>query len=218
MTVLEIVGEAIRIHKLAKTRADEQARVAQLLEQVGMRTDVMDRYPHEFSGGQRQRIGIARALAVEPEFIVCDEPTASLDVSIQAQIVNLLVDLQETLGLSYLLVSHDLAVVRHASHAVSVMYLGRIVEQAPAERLYGEPHHPYTVGLLAAAPGLDPEKRPVRATIQGELPSPIDPPSGCAFHPRCPRAIRGTCDREVPVLEELAAGSGHKVACWNPHV
>ncbi|MDP9000114.1 MAG: ABC transporter ATP-binding protein [Myxococcota bacterium] len=216
MTVREIVGEAIRIHKLAKTRADEEARVAELLERVGLRGDAMDRYPHEFSGGQRQRIGIARALAVEPEFIVCDEPTASLDVSIQAQIVNLLVELQETIGLSYLFVSHDLSIVEHVSHRVAVMYLGRIVEQASAEALYAEPRHPYTRALFSAAPQPDPERRRVRLILEGDVPSPIDPPTGCAFHPRCPRAIRGRCDRDAPSLVETASGSGHKLACWNP--
>jgi oligopeptide transport system ATP-binding protein len=216
MNVHEIVGEAIRIHKLAKTRADERARVAELLEKVGLRADVMDRYPHEFSGGQRQRIGIARALAVEPEFIVCDEPIASLDVSIQAQIVNLLVDLQETIGLTYLFVSHDLAVIRHVSHRVAVMYLGRIVELAPAESLYAAPLHPYTRALLAAAPKPDPKTKRVRLVLEGDVPSPIDPPAGCAFHPRCPRVVPGTCDREAPTLEERTAGSGHRVACWNP--
>jgi oligopeptide transport system ATP-binding protein len=216
MTVREIVGEAISIHRLARTRADEEARIAQLLDRVGLRPDLMNRYPHEFSGGQRQRIGIARALAVEPEFIVCDEPTSSLDVSIQAQIVNLLVELQETLGLTYLFVSHDLSVVEHVSHRVAVMYLGKIVEQAPAARLYGEPLHPYTRALLAAAPQPDPERKRVRLVLQGDAPSAIVPPTGCAFHPRCPRAKKGTCDVDAPALEEVAAGSGHKVACWNP--
>ncbi|MGH7294774.1 MAG: oligopeptide/dipeptide ABC transporter ATP-binding protein, partial [Polyangiaceae bacterium] len=218
MTVREIVGEAIRIHKLAKTRADEDARIVQLLQQVGLRPDAMDRYPHEFSGGQRQRIGIARALAVEPEFIVCDEPISALDVSIQAQIVNLLVELQERLGLAYLFVSHDLKVVQHVSHRVAVMYLGKIVEQAPAESLYARPRHPYTRALLAAVPQVDPERRRVRLVLEGDVPSPIDPPAGCAFHPRCPRRIAGRCDRDTPVLEESGAGTGHRVACWNPHV
>jgi oligopeptide transport system ATP-binding protein len=217
MTVREIVGEAIRIHKLARTRAEEEARIVDLLEKVGMRPDAMDRYPHEFSGGQRQRIGIARALAVEPEFIVCDEPISALDVSIQAQIVNLLVELQERLGLTYLFVSHDLKIVEHMSHRVSVMYLGRIVEQASADVLYDEPRHPYTRALLAAAPQLDPDLKRVRLVLEGDVPSPIDPPSGCAFHPRCPRAIKGTCDRETPVLEESGASAGHRVACWNPY-
>jgi oligopeptide/dipeptide ABC transporter ATP-binding protein len=217
MTVREIVGEAIAIHKLAKTRADEEARVVQLLERVGMRADAMDRYPHEFSGGQRQRIGIARALAVEPEFIVCDEPISALDVSIQAQIVNLLLELQETLGLAYLFVSHDLAVVQHVSHRVAVMYLGKIVEQGTVEQLYTAPRHPYTRALLAAAPRPDPDRKRVRLVLEGDVPSPIDPPPGCAFHPRCPRAVAGTCDREVPRLEEAPDGSRHRVACWNPY-
>ena len=217
MTVREIIGEPLRIHRLAKTRVDEDDRIVSLLGRVGLRADVMDRYPHEFSGGQRQRIGIARALAVEPEFIVCDEPTASLDVSIQAQIVNLLMDLQETMGLSYLLVSHDLNVVEHVSHRVAVMYLGRIVEQAPREEIYEQSRHPYTRALLAAVPQPDPEKKRVRIVLEGDVPSPIDPPAGCAFHPRCPRAIRGTCDKEVPPLDETTKGSGHRVACWNPH-
>jgi oligopeptide/dipeptide ABC transporter ATP-binding protein len=218
MTVREIVGEAIRIHKLARTRADEEARIASLLDGVGMRADAMDRYPHEFSGGQRQRIGIARALAVEPEFIVCDEPISALDVSIQAQIVNLLVELQERLGLAYLFVSHDLKVVEHVSHRVAVMYLGKIVEQALADELYDEPRHPYTRALLAAAPQPDPtRKRVVRLLVAGDVPSPIDPPAGCAFHPRCPRALKGTCDKDVPSLDETKKGSGHRVACWNPH-
>jgi len=217
MTVREIVGEAIRIHKLAKSRRAEEERIVSLLENVGLRADVMDRYPHEFSGGQRQRIGIARALAVEPEFIVCDEPISALDVSIQAQIVNLLVELQERLGLAYLFVSHDLKVVEHVSHRVAVMYLGKIVEQAAADDLYEHPRHPYTRALLAAAPQPDPARKRARLVLEGDVPSPIDPPPGCAFHPRCPRAVKGTCDRELPPLDEVKNGTGHKVACWNPH-
>jgi oligopeptide transport system ATP-binding protein len=223
MTVHEIVGEAIRIHKLAKTRSEEHERIAGLLERVGLRPDVMDRYPHEFSGGQRQRIGIARALAVEPEFIVCDEPVSALDVSIQAQIANLLMDLQDSLGVAYLFVSHDLKLVRHVSHRVAVMYLGRIVEQATASDLYEHPRHPYTVALLAAAPQPDPERKRVRLVLQGDVPSPIDPPPGCPFHPRCSRAIAGKCNVDVPPLEEIDSGAlssepaEHRVACWNPN-
>jgi oligopeptide transport system ATP-binding protein len=217
MTVREIVGEAIAIHKLAKTRAEEEGRIVQLLERVGMRPDAMERYPHEFSGGQRQRIGIARALAVEPEFIVCDEPISALDVSIQAQIVNLLVELQETMGLSYLLISHDLAIVQHVSHRVAVMYLGKLVEQGPAALLYEQPRHPYTRALLAAAPRPDPERKRVRLVLEGDVPSPMDPPPGCAFHPRCPRALPGTCERDTPRLEDTLEGNDHRVACWNPH-
>jgi oligopeptide/dipeptide ABC transporter ATP-binding protein len=181
-----------------------------------MRSEAMNRYPHEFSGGQRQRIGIARALAVQPDFIVCDEPISALDVSIQAQIVNLLQDLQAQMGLSYLFISHDLKVVEHVSHRVSVMYLGKIVEQAASPDLYASPRHPYTRALMSAVPVTDPDKRRVRILLEGDVPSPIDPPPGCAFHPRCPRAIAGTCDKEVPRLEEITPGTGHKVACWNP--
>jgi len=217
MTVRDIVGEAIRIHKLAATKKDEEARVAELLTKVGLRPEAMNRYPHEFSGGQRQRIGIARALAVEPEFIVCDEPISALDVSIQAQIVNLLSDLQDELGVAYLFISHDLKIVEHMSHRVAVMYMGKIVEQGPAEALYCESRHPYTRALLSAAPTLDPERRKLRVLLEGDAPSPIDPPPGCTFHPRCPRKIPGTCDREVPPLAETTQGSGHKVACFNPH-
>ncbi len=218
MTVREIVGEAIRIHKLAATKGDETQMIVDLLKQVGLRADAMNRYPHEFSGGQRQRIGIARALAVQPEFIVCDEPISALDVSIQAQIINLLEELQEQLGLSYLFISHDLRVVEHVSHRVAVMYLGKIVEQGLAEDLYDDALHPYTHALLSAVPIADPSKKRLRMVLEGDVPSPISPPSGCSFHPRCPRAIKGRCDREAPPLEELHKGSGHKVACFNPDV
>jgi oligopeptide transport system ATP-binding protein len=218
MTVRQIVGEAIQIHKLAATRADEERRVSDLLEKVGLRKEAMNRYPHEFSGGQRQRIGIARALAVEPEFIVCDEPISALDVSIQAQIVNLLQDLQEQLGLTYLFISHDLKIVEHMSHRVAVMYLGRIVEQAHAADLYAEPLHPYTRALMSAVPSLDPKHRKLRVLLEGDMPSAIDPPKGCAFHPRCPRAEKGKCDVDTPRLVELEEGSSHRVACWHPHL
>jgi oligopeptide transport system ATP-binding protein len=217
MTVREIVGEAIQIHKLASSRDAEDTMIAELLDKVGLRAEAMGRYPHEFSGGQRQRIGIARALAVQPEFIVCDEPISALDVSIQAQIINLLQDLQEQLGLSYLFISHDLKVVEHISHRVAVMYLGKIVEQAYSEDLYERPLHPYTRALLGAVPMIDKEKKRLRIVLEGDVPSPIDPPDGCAFHPRCPRAVKGTCDKEVPRLDEHAPGTAHKVACWNPH-
>jgi oligopeptide/dipeptide ABC transporter ATP-binding protein len=217
MTVREIVGEAIRIHKLAAGRTEEEHRIVDLLQKVGMRPEVLDRYPHEFSGGQRQRIGIARALAVEPEFIVCDEPISALDVSIQAQIVNLLMDLQDDLGVAYLFISHDLKVVEHISHRVCVMYLGKIVEQASSAELYRNAQHPYTRALLSAVPMTDPSRKRLRMLLDGDVPSPIDPPPGCAFHPRCPRAVKGTCDKEVPALEEIEAGTGHRVACWNPY-
>lgn len=218
MTVRDIVGEAIQIHKLAATKKDEADMVAGLLRKVGLRPDAMDRYPHEFSGGQRQRIGIARALAVQPEFIVCDEPISALDVSIQAQIVNLLLDLQDELGVAFLFISHDLRVIRHIAHRVAVMYLGKIVEQGTSEQVYRESMHPYTRALLGGVPKPDPQRRRLRIVLEGDAPSAIDPPPGCAFHPRCGRAIKGTCDREVPVLTEQVNSPGHKIACWNPYV
>ncbi len=217
MTVRDIVGEAIQIHKLASTKSEEEDMIASLLRKVGLRPDVMGRYPHEFSGGQRQRIGIARALAVQPEFIVCDEPISALDVSIQAQIVNLLMDLQDELGVAFLFISHDLRVVRHISQRVAVMYLGKLVEQATTEQLYAAPLHPYTRALLGAVPTPDPEKKRLRIVVPGDAPSAIDPPTGCPFHPRCARAVKGTCDKELPQFAELTPGTGHKVACWNPH-
>jgi len=216
MTVREIVGEGIRVFDLAESKKEEEERIADLLQRVGLRPEHIDRYPHEFSGGQRQRIGIARALAVKPDFIVCDEPISALDVSIQAQIVNLLLELQESMGLSYLFISHDLKVVEHVSHRVAVMYLGRVVEQAPADSLYESPRHPYTRALLAAAPVPDPNKKRLRVLLEGDLPSPIDPPSGCSFHPRCPRAVSGKCDKDTPSLEDTET-QGHRVACFNPH-
>ncbi|MBI2389836.1 MAG: ABC transporter ATP-binding protein [Deltaproteobacteria bacterium] len=220
MTVRQIVGEAIQIHGLAKGAKDEEQMIARLLSRVGLRADVMTRYPHEFSGGQRQRIGIARALAVMETgtggFIVCDEPISALDVSIQAQIVNLLQDLQEELGLSYLFISHDLKVVEYVSHRVAVMYLGRVVELAPARALYEKRHHPYTRALLSAVPVPEPGRRTLRVLLEGDVPSPIDPPKACSFHPRCPKFHKGHCDVEIPLLRELVPGSGHFVACHYP--
>jgi oligopeptide/dipeptide ABC transporter ATP-binding protein len=210
MTVRAAIGEPMRVHGLVKDAREEEARVVQLLQRVGLREDAMGRYPHEFSGGQRQRIGIARALALQPRFIVADEPVSALDVSIQAQIVNLLLDLQDELGLSYLFVAHDLKVVELVSHRIAVMYLGRIVELLPGGEL-DRASHPYTQALRSAVPEVDPQRRRKRILLGGDVPSPIAPPAGCPFHPRCPVAEKGLCDRERPLLRELAAG--HSVAC-----
>lgn len=211
MTVRAALAEALNVHQLVSSASEEEQRIASLLERVGLRPEHMRRYPHEFSGGQRQRIGIARALAVEPEFIVADEPVSALDVSIQAQIVNLLSELQAELGLSFLFIAHDLHVVEHVSRRVAVMYLGRVVELATASQIYEDPKHPYTQALLSAAPEPDPNAPKRRLILEGDVPSPLDPPSGCAFHPRCPIAEKGLCDQEVPALRPLA--TGHEVAC-----
>jgi peptide/nickel transport system ATP-binding protein len=207
----KIVGEPLRVHGVA-SRGEADSRVHELLSTVGLPEDAANRYPHEFSGGQRQRIGLARALALNPEFLVCDEPVSALDVSIQAQIVNLLEELQAMLGLTYLFIAHDLAVVRHISTRIAVMYLGKIVEVAPADDLYENPLHPYTITLLSAIPIPDPEIERRRTTIRvtGDLPSPANPPSGCRFHTRCPFAQPTRCSEEEPPLREL---EGHLVAC-----
>ncbi|GIW41560.1 MAG: peptide ABC transporter ATP-binding protein [Candidatus Binatia bacterium] len=209
MKVGDIVAEGIDIHGLARG-AERTRRIAGLLERVGLSADAARRYPHEFSGGQRQRIGIARALAVEPRCIVADEPVSALDVSVQAQIVNLLEDLQRELGLAYVFISHDLRLVEHLSHRVAIMYLGKIVELAPSEELYANPRHPYTRALLSAVPVPDPGRRRERIVLAGEPPSPVSPPPGCAFHPRCPYA-EDRCRREVPPL--VVGSRGHAVAC-----
>jgi oligopeptide transport system ATP-binding protein len=210
MNVGAIIGEALIIHKLAKTNREFDDRVVSLLETVGLKADHRTRFPHEFSGGQRQRIGIARALAVEPKLIICDEPVSALDVSIQAQVINLLEDLQQKFGLAYLFVAHDLSVVEHISRRVAVMYLGRIVEMAESRALYASPKHPYTEALLSAVPIPDPKVKRQRIRLAGEVPSPANPPSGCHFHARCPIA-KPLCSQEVPKLKQSA--DGHWVAC-----
>ncbi len=210
MTVEQIVGEALDIHKLTGSKLARQKRIAELLAAVGLDPIHAQRYPHEFSGGQRQRIGIARALAVEPELIICDEPVSALDVSVQAQIINLLRDLQQQHGIAYLFIAHDLAVVEHISHRVMVMYLGKIVETADAKTLIREPQHPYTQALISAVPEVDPETKRRRIVLPGDVPSPIHPPSGCPFHPRCPIA-EARCKIEVPAFREVA--KNHFAAC-----
>ncbi len=205
----EMIEEVLRVHRLGGDAAGRRRRVRQLLDTVGLLPEHADRYPHEFSGGQRQRIGIARALSVEPDFIVCDEPVSALDVSVQAQVINLFPDLQKEFGLTYLFIAHDLAVVEYVSDRVAVMYLGRIVETADAETLYRTPRHPYTRALLSAVPRPDPDAREAdrRIVLAGDVPSPIDPPSGCPFHPRCWHPDRDdTCARVVPELQEKSPG------------
>jgi len=209
MRVGQIVGEPLENYGLAEGTGKER-QIAALLEKVGLRADAMVRFPFEFSGGQRQRLGIARALALNPRLIVADEPVSALDVSVQAQVLNLLMDLQDELGLAYLFISHDLAVVEHIGHRIAVMYLGRIVELAPKERIFSRPLHPYTEALMAAAPIADPRARRERLVIEGDVPSPMNPPAGCHFHTRCPYAI-AKCKTDDPPL--LGVAPGHVVAC-----
>jgi len=212
MTVGDIVGEPIDIHGLASSRKERNDRILSLLEKVGLNSEHANRYPHEFSGGQRQRIGIARALAVNPEFIVCDEPISALDVSIQAQVVNMFEDLQQELGLTYLFIAHDLAIVKHISNRIGVMYLGKLVEMADSDTLYDHPIHPYTQSLLSAIPIPDPKasRMKKRIVLQGDVPSPLNPPSGCRFRTRCPYATE-QCAAEAPEFKEYE--TGHFAAC-----
>jgi oligopeptide transport system ATP-binding protein len=210
MTIEQIIGEALDIHRLTPNATDRRQRIAHLLQAVGLDSAQAQRYPHEFSGGQRQRIGIARALAVEPEFIVCDEPVSALDVSVQAQIINLLQDLQQKHGIAYLFIAHDLAVVEHISRRIMVMYLGKVVEMAGAPAVIHTPKHPYTQALISAIPVIDPASKRSRIVLPGDVPSPIHPPAGCPFHPRCPVA-EAQCRTNVPELREIAPG--HQVAC-----
>ena len=208
-TVWDIVSEPLRVHNLYP-RAELRDEVVKLLEQVGLRADHLTRYPHEFSGGQRQRIGIARAISLKPQLLVCDEPVSALDVSIRSQILNLLLDLQQELGLTYIFIAHDLSVVEHISDFVAVMYLGKVVEMAAAEEFYARPLHPYSEALLSATPVPDPETHRERIVLTGDVPSPIAPPSGCRFRTRCPLAT-DICAAEEPLLHD--AGEGHMVAC-----
>jgi oligopeptide/dipeptide ABC transporter ATP-binding protein len=209
MTLLDLVGEPLLVHGV-KSRREREERVAELLRRVGLRPEYMRRFPHAFSGGERQRIGIARALALHPRLVVADEPVSALDVSVQAQILNLLLDLQADLRLTYLFVAHDLSVVRHISNRVAVMYVGRIVEMAPTEALFSTPRHPYTAALLSAVPEPDPRARTRRIILQGEVANPAAPPPGCYFHPRCPHAV-DRCRTETPAWEEIVPG--HFAAC-----
>jgi oligopeptide transport system ATP-binding protein len=210
MTCGDIVGEPLKVHKLTSSKGEYRDRVTELLQVVGLNPYMADRYPHEFSGGQRQRIGIARALALNPRLIVADEPVSALDVSVQAQVLNLLLDLQHELNLTYLFVAHDLSVVKHISDRVAVMYVGKLVEMAPSDKLFSEPKHPYTAALLSAVPEPDPRARSNRIVLQGEVANPANPPSGCYFHPRCQFAI-DQCRIETPQLQEVSPE--HFVSC-----
>jgi len=211
MTAGQAIEEPLIIHRLA-SRAERPARVTELLGEVGLDASFAGRYPHELSGGQRQRVGIARALSVRPEFLICDEPVTALDVSVQAQVLNLLRDLQRAHGLTYLFIAHDLAVVRNVADEVAVMYAGQIVERAPVDRLYSAPRHPYTRALLSAVPVPDPKAPHDRIVLSGEMPSPTSPPTGCRFHPRCPHPLKdGNCSTEIPALRDF--GAGQLAAC-----
>lgn len=210
-TVAQIIREPLDVHRIG-TPAERMVRVEELLDIVGMRTNALNRYPHEFSGGQRQRIGIARALALQPRFIVADEPVSALDVSVQSQVLNLIAELKREHGISFLFISHDLAVIEHVSDEIAVMYLGRIVEQTSAEELYANPQHPYTQALLSAIPVPDPGRKSQRTILEGDVPSPLDPPAGCPFHTRCPVAT-AQCRQERPALQAAAGNDGHRVAC-----
>ena len=210
MSVGAIVGDALRIHRVG-TKREREDEVGRLLDLVGVGRRLADTFPHEFSGGQQQRVAIARALALKPQFVICDEPVSSLDLSIQAQILNLLESLQERFGLAYLFISHDLKVVEHLSDVVGVMYLGKLVEVGRTEALYGRPRHPYTQILLSSAPRLNPDAQSERIILEGEVPSPVDPPTGCAFHPRCPYRM-DRCSQETPQLMQV--GPGHRAACF----
>ncbi len=216
MTVSDIVGEPLDIHHLCKSKHERDERIAELLNLVGLNSDHARRYAHEFSGGQRQRIGIARALAVNPRFIVCDEPVSALDVSIQAQVINTFEELQSKLGIAYLFIAHDLLVVQHISRRIAVMYLGRIVEIGPGDEIINNPQHPYTQSLISAIPIPDPDvaKTRQRIPLEGDVPSPLHMPTGCPFRTRC-RYATEQCASECPSLQETAPG--HAIACWNPH-
>jgi len=213
-TVGQIIEEPLIVHHMDGSKKEREAKVMELIHEVGLHPEHVHRYPHEFSGGQTQRIGIARALALKPKLIICDEPVSALDVSIQAQVINLLQDLQEKNSLTYLFISHNLSVVKHISNRIAVMYLGRVVELSTNERIYNQPKHPYTKALISASPIPDPETQKDRIVLEGDVPSPIDPPVGCHFHPRCPEAFE-PCNKLIPELREI--GPDHRVRCHLYH-